>query len=541
MSTSTRRRRLLVGLTVLAAAGLVAVPLARSWALTRAEAELAQRGCTAQAMGWAGARLRASNIACPGVDIGSASVQPWPLAITLRSAEVDLAAWLPTLAGGVADDEQAVATMSETAGLLATATVQGLTIRMGDRVLASDLAGGLDPIHLEGPGFVLVQDEDTLRVEHSRSLEGPLVRGGLRVELSWDIPADTLEGQLTGSGLSISHPLLAPEPLTGISLSLDFEGSTGGMERPWLRGSASLGGPIARWQAQLDDQGLPVMDLALPDSPAAELLAPFEPIVPELRRARVEGSLGLTAHWEPGRALAVRPNIVDLQVHGALEPGVDLSWGAFTTMVLDEEGERVPRRCGDGTPGWTPLEDISPDLVHALLAAEDSAYFRHAGYHLPALQEALDADIAAGEVVRGGSTLTQQLAKNLFLDGEQTVARKLRELLLAVELDRSLGKDRVLELYLNVVEFGPGLHGVAAASERYFMKKPARLELHEAVFLAALLPSPRRAYEQWYLQGRPNRARMAAILDNMVDGQWIGARQANRAKQARLSLVPPPK
>ena len=540
MAACSSRRLLLVGLGIVAAGALVAVPLARSWALVRAEAELAQRGCSAQAMGWAGLRLRATDISCPGVEIRSASVQPWPLAITLRAADVDLAAWLPTLAGGV-DDDQAISTMSETAGLLAAARVQGLTIRMGDQVLVSDLEGGLDPIHLEGPDFRLVQEQDTLRVEHSRALEGPPLRGTVKLEMAWDIPADTLEGHLSGVGLSVEHPLLAPAPLTGLVVELDFEGSTGGMERPWLRGSASLGGPMARWQAQLDDEGLPVLDLALPPSPAAEVLAPFEPIVPELRLATVKGSLGLTAHWKPGRALAIQPSIDELWVDGALEPGVDLGWGAFTTMVRDADDERVPRRTGDGTPGWTPIEEVAPDLVHALLAAEDSAFYDHDGYHLPAIQEALDADIAAGEVVRGGSTITQQLAKNLFLDRDQTAARKLRELLLAVELDRELGKERVLELYFNVVEYGPDLYGLGAATELYFMKKPSRLSLPEAVFLVSVLPNPSRSYDVGYLQGRPDRARMAAILDNMVDGKWIGPSQASRAKQARLSLVPPPK
>ncbi len=539
MASTTRR--VVIGLAVLGAVGAVGVVLARSWAIVRAEAELTQRGCVAQSMGWAGTRLRISGISCPGTTIGSATVQPFPTAITLRAAEVDLAAWVPTLSGGIADDEQATETFSETAGLLARTTVQGLTLRMGERELFRDLSGGLDPIALSGPDFSLEQQEDTLILEHRRVLEGPLAAGTVALSLRWNLAEDSIQGSVQVPSLTISHPLLAAEPLSGLALTVELEGSTGGMERPWLQGSADLGGPSARWQAQLDDEGLPVIDLELPDSPAGTLLAPLEPIAPELALASIDGDLGLSAHWEPGRALQLTPRLGELSVTGALEPDLGLDWGAFTTMVRDEDGERVPRRTGDGTPGWTPLEEISPDLVHALLAAEDSAYFRHAGYHPPAIQEALNADIEAGEVVRGGSTITQQLAKNLFLDGEQTLSRKLRELLLAVEIDRTLGKDRVLELYFNVVEFGPGVHGVAAASELYFMKKPSRLSLEEAVFLAALLPSPRSAYERWYLQGRPNRARMAAILDNMVDGQWIGPRRAERAKRAKLSLVPPPK
>ncbi len=540
MASSTRRRVL----TAVVLAGVVlamGAVLGRSYAVAQAEAVLAQRGCAAQTLGWAGLRLRASDIRCPGVTMASASVQPWPLAITIRGADVDLAQWLPTLAAQAGSEPEAAASLGETAGLLANAQVQGLTVRMDDRVLVHDLHGGLDPIHLEGPDFLLTQSEDILSIEHSRAVQSYGLLGALRLAATWNVAEDVIQGSLSGTSIQVTSPLLSPDVLPGLPLQLDFEGSTGNLERPWLRGSLALGGPPARWQAQLDDEGLPVLDLELPDSPAGALLMPLAPLVPELDRADVGGTIGLSVHWEPGRSLQITPRLLDLTVSGALEPSLGLDWGAFTYQVRDEEGERVPRRSGDGTPDWTPLASISPDLVHAVLAAEDSAYFRHAGYHLPAIQEALDADIAAGEVVRGGSTLSQQLAKNLFLDGDQTLVRKLRELLLAVELDRSLGKDRTLELYLNVVEFGPDIHGVAAASERYFMKQPRRLELHEAVFLAALLPSPRRAYEQWYLQGRPNRARMAAILDNMVDGGWIGAPQAERAKRARLSLVPPPK
>ncbi len=534
------RRRLLIGLALLAALLAAGAVLGRGWALARAEAELAQRGCVADALTWSGAHLRASRVRCPGIEIGSATIQPWPLAITLRAAEIDLEQWLPTLARGGDAEAGSARSLGETAGLLAAARVQGLTLRMGEEVLIRDLHGGLDPIDLQGPDFGLTQQEGTLQLFHRRELDGPSLRGPVELELGWDIEADTIEGRLRGAGLTIHHPLLADRPLPGLVLDAHFTGSTGQLVAPWLEGELGLGGPRARWRARLDEEGLPTLELELPDSPAAELLAPLAPLAPELDRATLRGTIGLSVYWEPARALRIRPRIAELWVEGALEPGIALDRGAFTYQVRDEEGERAPRRSGEGTPGWTALEAISPDLVHAVLAAEDSAYFRHEGYHLPDIQAAIDADIAAGEVVRGGSTLTQQLAKNLFLDGEQTLARKLRELLLAVELDRTLGKDRCLELYLNIVEFGPGLHGVGAASERYFMKRPERLALHEAVFMAALLPSPRSAYERWYLAGRPNRARMAAILDNMVDGQWIGPRRAAQAKAARLSLVPPP-
>jgi hypothetical protein len=533
-------RRLAVGLLVASAVLAGGWVVGRGYVLARAEAVLAQRGCVAQHLGWAGLELQASELRCPGVDIASAVARPVPRSIRLRGVQVDLAEILPGLGGGETSSEAAAPRLGSLAGLLAVTRVEGLDVRLGERVIAQGLAGSLGPILLEGEGVRFAQTEQGYAIEHQRVLEGPTLRGPLELQASWRVDSGAIEGKLRGRGLSLTHPLLAEAPLTGLDLALDFTGDDGELERPRLEGSASLGGPVARWSAELDAEGLPDLRLELPDSPAGEVLRPLAPVVPELALAEVEGTIGLSAHWRPGRSLTLRPNLAQLEVRGAVEPGLDLDWGAFTYPISDEAGERVPRRSGDGTPGWVPIEGVSLDLVHAVLAAEDSAYHQHEGYHMPAIQEALDADIAEGRVVRGGSTLSQQLAKNLFLDGEQTIARKVRELLLAVELDRSLGKDRVLELYLNVVEFGPGLHGVGPACERYFMKKPDRLALQEAVFVAALLPSPRRAYEQWYLQGRPNRARMAAILKNMVDAGWLGLPAAERAKRAPLSLVPPP-
>jgi hypothetical protein len=540
MGRSAAKRALLIGLPLLGlglGAGWIA---GRGYVVAQAEAALSQRGCAAQGMGWRGVELRLSEIACPGVAVNHATARPWPRSITLHGADVDLAEILPSLGSGELSQEDNAVALGQLASLLEITRVEDLSVRMGERPLAEGLSGSLGPIMLEGEGLRFAQIDHGYQLELSRGLEGPTVRGLVELRAEWEVGSGAIQGQLHGRGLILSHPMLAAEPLTGLDLTVAFEGNDGDFEHPTLTGSADLGGPSALWTAGLDAEGLPSLEIELPDSPAAAVLEPLAPIVPELALATVEGSMGLSLRWKPWRSLEIEPRIAELVVQGAVEPDLGLDWGAFTYRIQDEHGERVPRRSGDGTPGWTPLERISPDLVHAVLAAEDSAYHRHAGYHLPAIQEALDADIEAGGVVRGGSTLTQQLAKNLFLDGEQTLARKLRELLLAVELDRSLGKDRVLELYLNVVEFGPGLHGVAAASERYFMKRPARLSPTESVFLAALLPSPRRAYEQWYLQGRPNRVRMAAILDNMVDAGWLGQREADRHKRGALSLVPPP-
>lgn len=140
---------------------------------------------------------------------------------------------------------------------------------------------------------------------------------------------------------------------------------------------------------------------------------------------------------------------------------------------------------------WVPLERISPRLGRAVIASEDNLFCRHWGFDVAALKEQFDR-AGAGERARGASTITQQTAKNLFLwDGRDPV-RKALEAWLTPQLELILGKRRILELYLNIVELGPGLYGAEAASRRYF-RKPARdLTAREAALLAAILPAPLR-------------------------------------------------
>jgi len=125
-----------------------------------------------------------------------------------------------------------------------------------------------------------------------------------------------------------------------------------------------------------------------------------------------------------------------------------------------------------------------------VLVAEDVNFFSHHGFALDEMQSALEDALRDRELPRGASTITQQLAKNLWLSRSRSPLRKAREALLTWQLERRLSKRRILELYLNVAEFGPGLYGVGAASQRYFGKAPADLDEGEAAQLAAVLPSP---------------------------------------------------
>lgn len=141
---------------------------------------------------------------------------------------------------------------------------------------------------------------------------------------------------------------------------------------------------------------------------------------------------------------------------------------------------------------FVPLAALPPSLIRAVLVTEDDYFFSHQGFNWQALQKAIEYDKKKGRLRRGGSTLTQQLARNLFLTRDKTMLRKLREWILTSRLEEALSKSRILELYLNVVEFGPGIYGVAQASEYHFKTAPENLSLSQAALLAAFLPSPKR-------------------------------------------------
>ncbi|TSE32013.1 Biosynthetic peptidoglycan transglycosylase [Tepidimonas thermarum] len=177
---------------------------------------------------------------------------------------------------------------------------------------------------------------------------------------------------------------------------------------------------------------------------------------------------------------------------------------------------------------WVPYEAISPHLRRAVIAAEDAGFVDHFGVDWDAVRAARarnerqqaqrrggDGHVRPARLV-GGSTITQQLAKNLLLSGERTLWRKGQELLLTWALEALLDKRRILELYLNTVEWGEGVFGAEAAAQRYFGKPAARLNAAEAARLAVLLPAPKRyarALQSAYLSGRAHTilARMGAV------------------------------
>ena len=156
---------------------------------------------------------------------------------------------------------------------------------------------------------------------------------------------------------------------------------------------------------------------------------------------------------------------------------------------------------------WVPLSKISSYLVKAVLIAEDDKFWKHEGFDYEAIQKAIEKDLKAKKYKVGASTITQQLVKNLYLSPEKSLTRKISEALITWRMEKVLPKKRILELYLNVVEWGEGIFGVEAASRYYFGKPSSQLTPQEAARLASVLPNPRKynpVGDQRYVINRSN-------------------------------------
>lgn len=223
---------------------------------------------------------------------------------------------------------------------------------------------------------------------------------------------------------------------------------------------------------------------------------------------------------------------------------------SLVITVKDWHRNDHPFVLGPRNPYWTPISAVPSSLKKAVVAAEDARFYSHDGVDYDAIKDAIRADFQKGKFVRGGSTITQQVAKNVFLSREKTITRKIKEILLARRMDDVLSKSRILELYLNAVELGPMVYGVGHASRYYFGKHPSALTVRESAFLASMLPGP-RIYDPYRKLDRVMRRsdrilrRMAAA--GMITGEEYRLALAESPNIARLErkvektmAAPPP-
>jgi len=200
-----------------------------------------------------------------------------------------------------------------------------------------------------------------------------------------------------------------------------------------------------------------------------------------------------------------------------------------STALLDQRRAEARARRLPFRPRmtWVPLERIAPRLQEAVLLSEDAGFWGHAGFDWKELRAAAWQALDRGRLGRGASTLTQQLAKNLWLGTDRSLWRKAREAALAVKLERALPKKRILALYLNVAEWGDGVFGAEAAARHWFGMAAADLGTAQAVVLASMLPAPRKADLASPPRWLAKRSRR--LLDRMQSAGRIGADEHSRA------------
>ena len=316
---------------------------------------------------------------------------------------------------------------------------------------------------------------------------------------------DTLrfDGRTAWHRLSLHHPSLAKEPIQDLDLA-------------W-RGKGELSGDLK--QLRLEEAELRIGTTRL------EVSGMLEWDDHALQRGSLQGGVPLASCESMLRSAppALIPLVRDLRLGGtfALDAGVtfdftkrdppDVTWKMHNDCrvdaipdslaparfrrpwrreVIGADGRPVVVETGPGTPTWVPLDSISPHMVTAILICEDSRFFRHDGFDQEAIAGALRDNLAQRRFVRGASTVSMQLAKNLFLYRDKTASRKLQEAVLTLLLEQTLSKEDLIELYLNVVEFGPGIYGIGPAAAYYFSSPAHRLSLGQSLYLASVLPNP---------------------------------------------------
>ena len=241
-----------------------------------------------------------------------------------------------------------------------------------------------------------------------------------------------------------------------------------------------------------------------------------------LGRLLLVGVLGALALF--GYVWMGLPGRGDVHALAATNPG-------NTGVMRQRDAEaRAAGRPSRRLQSWVPISRMSRHLVHAVLSSEDQNFFGHQGVDWDAIEKSVQEDRKERRFARGGSTITQQLAKNLYFTTHKSLVRKVRELIVARWLEADLSKRRILELYLNVIEWGDGVYGAEAAAQRYFGKPASALDGDEAAGLAAMIPNPRR------INPRVDAGRFARAQRRVV---WLMA-HAGYLSRSGLGAEPPP-
>lgn len=384
----------------------------------------------------------------------------------------------------------------------------------GDTTLSGrlQLDTGDIQLHLAGSRLALYPLRSVLPTAVVVSKDTVLLDCDLRVLYSAALDRFEVHGKARAEHITLNLPTVAPQPMADLTLggkaqaTLDMQ--TGTLE---LTGSRLLIGEV--------DMGITLKVTDLEEAPIVTFGVHMERVsarkviaaLPVAFLGPLEGMrLAGDVSWDLKGSIDTRDmrsleyKSVPLGFNIRVESLGQLDFAKvlkpFTQRSPGGGGKIYEFKTGPGSRGWTPLSRVTDWMPQVLTTTEDGTFWRHGGIAFFAMKDALIDNLERGRFYRGASTLTQQLVKNVFLVRGKTLSRKAQELFLAWQIEKFMSKERILELYLNIVELGPGVYGIKKAAHYYFKKSPAELTLTESAFLASILPSPRK-YHYMYRRG----------------------------------------
>lgn len=333
-----------------------------------------------------------------------------------------------------------------------------------------------------------------------------------RIELGYASQVFDFSGRVHVSGLTIENPRLGPKPVRNVGFDAETKGRADLANKKLdleelkidYRGvRASLTANVEKKLGVLPSFRAAATIDPVPCQKVLDALPPE--LTPFLQGFRVSGTFTTDLHAA-----------IDLS---ALESPVDLggkvgiegckvtqspAWGSadrlhrsFEHTVEFEPGKWMTFVAGPDNPDFVPYSEISPFLINSIMTTEDSGFFKHRGFIASEFRSALQQNLQRGYFRLGASSITMQMVKNVLLSREKTLSRKLQEMFLTWYLEHNLTKERILEIYFNVIEFGPGIYGIGRASHHYFGKPAHDLTPRESAYFSSILPNPKRRYVQF--------------------------------------------
>jgi hypothetical protein len=469
-------------------------------------------------------RLAAIKIATasgPGAEVGSLAIErPSGGAPTVTVLDAQLALWprlaLTGISGTIAP---------QTADQSAAAGRYDVDLAGGYGGVAGTLwtaQGWIDPaanagaIDATADQFTLDRLAPILERSPVKDFTTTTVDARLHVDVSPALARFTADFKV--AGLNLGHPMLAEQDVRDLELAGDIAGTftratrtlvidKGAFESRGL--PVEVSGTWAMAGGALPDgtrRPRPALDarLRIPpiDCQKALVAIPVE-LAPHLDGYKLRGTFRTDIHvgidWTDLQATILDGSvrIRDCKVLARPEDSPERLLEPFEHMVELDQDEWVSFVVGPDNPAYVPITEVSPYLIKSLMTTEDSAFYQHKGFIVREFRTALVKNLEAGYFRYGASSITMQLVKNVLLYREKTLARKLQELFLTWDIENVLEKDRILEIYLNVIEYGPGLYGIGPASRHYFGKEPRDLNPVEAAFFSSILPGPKQRYKQY--------------------------------------------